>query len=182
MILGGPGSGKGTQSRRLHDRLKLPVISTGEVLRDAIAANTFLGVKAKPYVEKGELVPDELMIQFMRMRLLQPDTNNGWLLEGYPRTAFQAEELDFVLEDFAQQLNWAIYLELDESVMVQRSLARSRHDDQLNIVQRRIKLFKDRTIPILEYYEPRQKLLTINANQTPELIEQEILQKLDRQQ
>jgi adenylate kinase len=182
MILGGPGSGKGTQSRRLHDRLKLPVISTGEVLRNAIAANSFLGAKAKPYVERGELVPDELMIQFMRMRLLQPDLSNGWLLEGYPRTSFQAEELDFVLEDFQQRLDWAIYLELDESVTISRSLARSRHDDQIEIIQRRLKLFRERTIPILEYYEPRQKLLTINANQTPELVEQEILQKLERKQ
>ncbi|MDY6782037.1 MAG: adenylate kinase [Cyanobacteriota bacterium] len=178
IILGGPGSGKGTQSRRLHDSLNLPVISTGDVLRGAIAANTVLGAKAKSYVEKGELVPDELTIQFMRMRLLQPDTDNGWLLEGYPRTAFQAEELDFVLEDFQQQLDCAIYLKLDESVMVERSLARSRIDDQLEIVQRRIKLFKERTIPILEYYEPRQKLLTVNANQPPELVQQEILQHL----
>jgi adenylate kinase len=178
IILGGPGSGKGTQSSRLHDSLNLPVISTGEVLREAIAANTFLGAKAKPYVEKGELVPDELSIQFMRMRLLQPDTNKGWLLEGYPRTAFQAEELDFVLEDFSQQLDYAIYLKLDESVMIERSRARSRFDDQLEIVQRRIKLFRERTIPILEYYEPRQKLLTINADQSRELVEREILQNL----
>ncbi|MDY7013409.1 MAG: nucleoside monophosphate kinase [Cyanobacteriota bacterium] len=178
IILGGPGSGKGTQSRRLHESLKLPVISTGDLLRHAIAQKTFLGTKAKPYVEKGELVPDELTIQFMRMRLLQPDTNSGWLLEGYPRTAFQAEELDFVLEDFGQQLDRAIYLQLDESVMRQRSLARSRFDDQLDIVQRRIKLFQERTIPILEYYEPRQKLLTVNADQPPELVEQEILQNL----
>ncbi|MBE9116810.1 nucleoside monophosphate kinase [Lusitaniella coriacea LEGE 07157] len=178
IILGGPGSGKGTQSERLSNHLKIPVISTGDVLRNAIASKNFLGTKAKPYLEKGDLVPDELMIQFMRMRLLQPDVSEGWMLEGYPRTAFQAEELSFVLDDFKQRLDWAIYLELDEAVMVERSLARSRDDDQIEIVQRRIRRFKERTIPILEYYEPRQKLLRINANQTREQVEAEIIQKL----
>lgn len=180
VILGGPGSGKGTQSKRLCDRLQIPAIATGEILRQAIVTHTVLGAKAKTYVEKGELVPDEMMIQFMRMRLLQPDLEKGWLLEGYPRTAFQAEELDFVLEDFGRTLNWAIYLRLDESTMIERSLARSRPDDQQNIIQRRLELFKERTIPILEYYELRQKLLTVDAEQAPELVEQEILTQLSR--
>nr|WP_199303346.1 nucleoside monophosphate kinase [Oscillatoria sp. FACHB-1406] len=178
ILLGGPGSGKGTQAQRLRDRYQLPTIAVGDILRDAIAAHTFLGMKAKPYVEKGDLVPDEFMIQFMRMRLLQPDTNNGWILEGYPRTAFQAEELNFLLEDFRQQLDWAIYLKLDEAVMVERSLARSRLDDTQDIIERRLKRFQQRTLPILEYYEPRQKLLTINAALTPEQVEAEILEKL----
>jgi adenylate kinase len=178
VILGGPGSGKGTQLRRLCSHLPIPGISVGDMLRNAIASDTFLGMKAKPYVEKGELVPDELMIQLMRLRLLQEDTHQGWIMEGYPRTAFQAEELDFVLDDFGQKLDWAIYLQLDEAVTIERSLARSRHDDTLEIVQRRIQLFKERTIPILEYYEPRQKLLKVNANQTPDAVEQEIIQQI----
>lgn len=178
ILLGGPGSGKGTQAQRLRDRYQLSTIAVGDILRDAIAADTFLGIKAKPYVETGDLVPDELMIQFMRMRLLQSDTNNGWILEGYPRTAFQAEELDFLLENFSQQLDRAIYLKLDEAVMVERSLARSRLDDRQEIIQRRLERFRQRTLPILEYYELRQKLLTINAALSPEQVEAEILEKL----
>lgn len=178
VILGGPGSGKGTQSQRLCNRLDIPTIATGDVLRAAITAQTVLGTKAKAYVEQGELVPDEVMIQFMRMRLLQPDVEKGWLLEGYPRTAFQAEELDFVLDDFGRTLDWAIYLQLDESTMLERSLARSRPDDRQEIIRRRIELFKKRTIPILEYYGLRQKLLSINAELSPEAVEREILQQL----
>lgn len=177
-MLGGPGSGKGTQLKRLCSHLGIPGISVGEILRNAIASDTFLGKKAKPYVEHGELVPDELMIQLMRLRLLQEDTQKGWVMEGYPRTAFQAEELDFVLDDFGQRLDKAIYLQLDEAVMTERSRKRSRHDDTLEIVQRRIELFRERTIPILAYYEPRQKLLEVNGNQSPDAVEAAIMQQL----
>ena len=97
VILGGTGSGKGTQTARLCDRLNIPSVSTGVILREGIVLGTELGQQAKTYVSKGELVPDGLMIQFIQQRLQQPDVSNGWILEGYPRTAFQAEELDFLL-------------------------------------------------------------------------------------
>lgn len=186
VILGGPGAGKGTQARQLCRQLGISEISTGNILREAIAAQTDLGRKAQPYVDKGELVPDEILIEFMRQRLLQPDTARGWLLEGYPRTAFQAEELDFLLEELNQQLDWAIYLEVPESVMLNRSVKRSpnpqdensRLDDQPDIVKRRIHLFHERTVPILEYYGYRQRLLTINGNQPPDQVQQDILKLL----
>ncbi len=180
VILGGPGAGKGTQAQRLAKYLNIPCISTGEILRRAIAAQTDLGKQAQPYVEKGELVPDLTMIEFIRHRVLQTDALEGWLLDGYPRTAFQAEELDFLLDDLQQIFNWAIYLEVPEAVMIERSQARSRQDDELEIVQRRIELFNEQTIPILEYYERRQRLLTIDGNQTPEAVEQAILQQLNQ--
>lgn len=178
VILGGPGSGKGTQLQRLCKHLGVPGIAVGDILRQAIAHQTFLGQKAQPYVEQGDLVPDDVTIQFMRLRLLQDDVRQGWVLEGYPRTAFQAEELDFVLEDFGQQLDRAIYLDLDPALMQVRSQARARADDQPEIIDRRIRRFQERTLPILAYYEPRQKLLRVDASQSPEAVEQEILQKL----
>ncbi len=192
VILGGPGAGKGTQARLLCSQLSISEISTSDILRHAIASQTDLGRQAQVYVEKGELVPDPILIEFMRERLLQPDAakGRGWLLEGYPRTAFQAEELDFLLDELEQQLDWAIYLQVPESVMMSRSIARSRSsrglaftgevrpDDHPEIVQRRIDLFHERTIPILEYYGYRQRLLTINGDQSPEQVQQDILQKL----
>ena len=192
VILGGPGAGKGTQARQLCRQLSISEISTSDILRQAIASQTDLGREAQVYVEKGELVPDPILIEFMRQRLLQPDAakGRGWLLEGYPRTAFQAEELDFLLEELEQHLDWAIYLQVPESVMMSRSIARSRSskgiaftgevrpDDHPEIVQRRIDLFHERTIPILEYYGYRQRLLTINGDQSPEQVQQDILQKL----
>lgn len=177
IILGGPGAGKGTQTALLCSHLGIPGICTGDILRQAIASQNPLGIQAQSYVEKGELVPDSMMIEFMRQRLQQPDIKGGWLLDGYPRTAFQAEELDFLLEDLGQHLDWAIWLEVPESVLISRSLERSRPDDQPEIVQRRLELFQERTIPILEYYEHRQRLLTVNGNQTPEQVQHDILCK-----
>ncbi|MGB5960002.1 MAG: adenylate kinase [Coleofasciculaceae cyanobacterium] len=189
VILGGPGAGKGTQAQPLCRHLGISEISTSNILREAIASGTELGHEAKIYVEKGELVPDPILIEFVRTRLVQPDAAVGWLLEGYPRTAFQAEELDFLLDDLGLQLDWAIYLQVTESVMMSRCLGRQasvagttspelRLDDQPQIIQRRINLFYERTMPMLEYYGYRQRLLTINADQSPQQVQQEIFQKL----
>ncbi len=175
VILGGSGSGKSTQAQRLCRHFDIPLISTGEIFREALTNLSSLGREVQPYVEKGELVPDETMIEFIRTRLNKDDINSGWVLEGYPRTAFQAEELDFLLEDLQQNLDWAIYLQVPEAVMVTRSLGRSLPDDQPEIVQRRIELFYDRTMNILEYYDRRRRLLTINGDQLPDMVEQNIL-------
>lgn len=181
VILGGSGAGKGTQAQLLCNHLKTPWISTGEILRGAIAAKTELGRQAEPYFTKGDLVPDPTMIGFIRERLLLGDTNNGWVLDGYPRTAFQAEELDFLLDDLKQRLDWAIWLDVPKPVLLERSIARSRSDDQPEIVQRRIELFHECTVPILEYYEYRARLITVNGDQPPERVRQEILEKLGAQ-
>ncbi len=178
VILGGAGAGKGTQPRLLSTHLNVPAISTGDILRSAIATSTDLGLQAQPYVDKGELVPDPTMIEFMRLRLLLFDVVDGWVLDGYPRTAFQAEELDFLLDDLKQHLDWAIWLDVPESILMSRSLDRSRDDDVPEIIQRRIQLFQERTALILDYYERRQKLLTIDGNQSAEKVQQDILQKI----
>lgn len=193
VILGGPGAGKGTQAKQLCHQLNISGISTSDILREAIASQTDLGTQAQLYVEKGELVPDPIMIEFMRQRLLQPDAARGWLLEGYPRTAFQAEELDFLLDELDQKLDWAVYLQVSDSEMMSRSVGRScplkentedvvtadsRPDDQPEIVQRRINLFQERLPLILEYYSYHQRLLTINGEQVTEQVQQDILQKL----
>jgi adenylate kinase len=174
LILGGSGAGKSTQAHLLCKHLQIPLISVGEILREAIAQGSELGQQAQTYVEKGELIPDQIMIEFIRQRLLQADVSIGWLLEGYPRTSFQAEELDFLLDSLQQQLSWAIYLKVPDSVMVSRSLARSLTDDQPEIIERRLQLFQERTIPILEYYGWRDRLLTINGDQPQESVQQEI--------
>ncbi|QUS60261.1 nucleoside monophosphate kinase [Synechocystis sp. PCC 7338] len=164
VLLGGPGSGKSTQSNNLSQQLNLPVISMGGILRDAITSATPLGIKAKSYVEKGDLLPDPIMIEFIQQRLGQEDGGQGWIVEGYPRTAFQAEELDFLLEDLGQPLDWALHLKIDEATMVERSLNRSLFDDHPEVVTNRIGRFHEYTIPLLEYYDAKKKLLTVNAH------------------
>ncbi|MEH2196789.1 adenylate kinase family protein [Nostoc sp.] len=198
VILGGSGSGKSTQAQRLGRYFDIPLISTGEILREAIsgyqplpefrcpetdprtslsvyASLSELGYHTQPYIQKGELVPDEAIVELIGVRLRQPDINCDWVLEGYPRTAFQAEELDFLLDNLEQKLDWAIYLQVPQAVMVSRSLGRSLPDDQPEIVQRRVELFYDRTIPILEYYDRHRRLLTIDGDQSPDMVQHNIL-------
>lgn len=175
VILGGPGAGKGTQAQLLCSNLSIPLLAVGDILREAIADDTDLGKLAVSYVEKGELVPDATMIQFFRRRLLLWDVFNGWVLEGYPRTAFQAEELDFLLSDLGQQLDWAIWLKVPTEVLLSRSIERARSDDSPEILQRRLDLYHEQTLPILDYYEYRKKLLTVNGDRSPEEVQQDIL-------
>jgi adenylate kinase len=177
-ILGGPGAGKSTQAAQLCQFLGIPHISTGDILRQAIAAQTELGQQVQPYVETGEFVPDKIMIALIRQRLQQPDAASGWLMDGYPLTAFQAEELDFLLDELQQQINWAIWLEVAEERLVGRSIQRSRSDDTPQVVQRRIALIHERTRPILDYYGYRQRLLTVNANPPVEAVQEAIRAKL----
>jgi adenylate kinase len=117
--------------------------------------------------------------QIIGRRLLLWDVFNGWLLEGYPRTAFQAEELDFLLDDLAQELDFAVWLNVPHEVLLSRSIERHRSDDEPEILQRRLDLFEERTIPLLEYYEYRHKLLTVNGDQSPEQVQQDILTILE---
>ena len=122
------------------------------------------------------------MIMLMRQRLQRVDAASGWVLDGYPRTAFQAEELNFLLDELGQRLDWAIWLEVPEAVLMARSRARSRLDDQPEAVQRRIELLHERTVPILDYYDYRKKLLRVDGNQTPERVEQDIKDALLKRQ
>lgn len=178
VMLGGTGSGKGTQTTKLCDRLNISAISTGDILREGIAMQTDLGNLAQQYVAKGELVPDQLMIQFIQQRLVRKDVEQGWILEGYPRTAFQAEELDFLLKKIKQKLDWAIYLQVSEKIMTDRSLTRGLEDDQAKIIERRIHNFQEFTIPILDYYSYAQKLVSVNGEKSVEEVEQEITKQL----
>jgi adenylate kinase len=178
-ILGGPGAGKSVQAQLFGERQGIPLLAIGEVLRAEIAQATPLGQLAQPYVEAGVLVPDEIMIKFVRKRLLQEDVKQGWLLEGYPRTAFQAEELDFLLSDLGQHLDYAIYLKVDDRLLMGRSLVRCRVDDTPDAIQNRIEAFKERTIPLLEYYEHRQNLLVIDGDRSIAEINQDICQMLE---
>ena len=178
VMLGGTGSGKGTQTAKLCDLYQIPSISMGNILRDGITSGTELGKQAQSYVEKGDLVPDQLIIQFIKERLLASDVKNGWILEGYPRTAFQAEELDFLLKKLEQKLDWAIYLKVSDAIMKERALSRALSDDTPEVIERRLATFKKSTIPLLEYYQYCNRLLTIDGKQSPEQVAAAISQQL----
>ena len=177
-ILGGPGSGKGTQSKKLSDHFGIPWISTGDVLRAEIAADSTLGQEVSETLAKGELVPDTLMINFIKERLQKPDATNGWILDGYPRTAFQAEELDFFLDTLNTRVNYAVWLELPTHSLIERSENRAAIDDNPDALRRRIETLSESTIPMLEYYDYRQRLLRIDGDQPPDDVKRDILARI----
>ncbi len=180
VILGAVGAGKTTQAHRLAARYGIPAIAMGELLRAEVSANTALGERARPFLEAGKLIPDELAIAFMRARLQAPDTGHGWLLEGYPRTAFQAEELDFLLDDLGCPLDRAIYLRVPDDMLMARSLARGGCDDTPDLIRTRLQEFADRTTPLLDYYDYKGRLLTVDGAGTVEDITAAILDLLGR--
>ena len=124
MLLGAPGAGKGTQAARLIERYGLAHISTGDILRKAVADQTPLGLEAKSYMDKGELVPDEVVIGLVRERLQQPDTEAGFILDGFPRTVVQAEALDGVLAELGKKLDAVITVDVDKDALITRLTAR----------------------------------------------------------
>ncbi len=188
-LMGPPGSGKGTQAQRLVEKYRVPQISTGDLLRAAVAAGTPLGQQAKAIMERGELVPDELVIGIIRERLAEPDTENGFILDGFPRTVAQARALDTLLNELGRPLQGAILLDVSEETLVKRISGRrvcqqcgavynvytnppkqdgvcdacggpliQRPDDNEATVRQRLKVYREQTAPVLDYYRDQGRL------------------------
>jgi adenylate kinase len=148
LMMGPPGSGKGTQAARIAERRGLAHISTGDMLRAAMAAGTELGNRVKDVVDRGDLVPDDLMLELVLDRLSQPDAANGFLLDGFPRTVAQATALVDALEG-EQVLERIILLEVPDEVLVERALARGRADDTEETIRHRLRVYLESTRPVL---------------------------------
>lgn len=165
VLLGAPGSGKGTQAALLKDRLNIPHISTGDLLRAAVKAGTELGRKAKAIMEAGELVSDDVMLGMLRERLQQPDTHGGFILDGYPRNLVQAKALDRLLEEIEQPVDEAIQIEIDPELIVERIAKRAieegRSDDSEETVRRRLDIYAEVTAPVVDYYAEQEKLAQV---------------------
>jgi adenylate kinase len=170
ILLGAPGAGKGTQAKALATLVQIPHISTGDILREAVAHQTALGVKAKSYMEQGNLVPDDLVIALIRERLSQPDAQTGWILDGFPRNESQAAFLDELLEEMDQVYRYAVNLEVPDDVLVQRMLGRGRADDTEEVIRRRLQVYHHQTAPLINFYQVRHKLVSIDGNVTPEAV------------
>jgi adenylate kinase len=162
VFLGPPGAGKGTQAQRIAQEYGIPHISTGDILRNAVKEGTELGKLAKSYMDKGELVPDEVIIGIIRERLSQPDVKEkGFILDGFPRTLPQAEALDELLKELSMPLDRVVYLNVDDEEIVKRLLARGRADDTEEVIRNRLKVYREQTAPLIDYYSEKCILVEI---------------------
>ncbi len=169
ILLGAPGAGKGTQAKVLADFCQIPHISTGDILRAAVKNQTALGMQAKVYMDRGELVPDQLVIDLIHERLGSADAQAGWILDGFPRNVAQAEFLDRLLVDINQACDHAVNLHVPSEVLVQRLLSRGqaegRSDDTEAVIRNRLEVYETQTAPLIGFYKGRHQLVSIDGNQ-----------------
>ncbi|BAZ25661.1 adenylate kinase [Kalymmatonema gypsitolerans NIES-4073] len=174
IFLGPPGAGKGTQAKTLADNWNIAHISTGDILRQALKEQTPLGVKAQGYMDKGELVPDQLVQEMVQERLSQPDTQSGWILDGFPRTVNQAVFLEELLQKLNQHGEKVVNLEVPDEILIARLLQRGRKDDTEEVIRRRLEVYRSETAPLIDFYSSRQTLLSVNGDQSPEEVTSEL--------
>jgi adenylate kinase len=161
VLLGAPGAGKGTQADKLAEKLQIPHLSTGELFRRNISTGTKLGLEAKRYLDAGDLVPTELTNELVDDRLTEPDTGDGFILDGYPRSVPQAQALHDMLERRGTQLDAVVEFRVPEDELLERLRARGRADDTDEVILNRMNVYRDETAPLLEYY--RNELKTVDA-------------------
>jgi adenylate kinase len=171
ILLGPPGAGKGTQAQRIAAAWQIPQLSTGDMLRAAVAAGTKIGKKAKPLMDAGKLVPDDIVVGVIADRIEVPDAKNGFILDGFPRTVKQAEALDQMLKKKKTGLDVVIEIRVDEDELFKRienrikdaGAAGVRSDDNPETLRKRITVYREQTAPLIPYYEKTKKLKVVNG-------------------
>jgi len=203
VLLGAPGAGKGTQAAKLVEEFKTPHISTGDMLRAAVAAGTPLGLKAKTYMDAGELVPDDVIIGLVIDRLQEPDTDAGFILDGFPRTSAQAVALDAELGKLERPLDAALLVDVDPEVIIKRLCSRrmcrecgyigsvadekcpkcsgemyQRDDDNEATVRNRLDVYQKSTSPLIDYYRGSELLVSIDGDRDPDVVYADVKEAL----
>jgi adenylate kinase len=178
VLLGPPGAGKGTQAQKLSEKLGIPQISTGELFRSNIENGTKLGLEAKRYLDAGDLVPSELTNQLVDDRLSDPDAANGFILDGFPRSLQQAKALHEMLERRGTDIDAVLEFRVSEDELLQRLKSRGRADDTDEVILNRMKVYRDETAPLLDYY--RDQLKTVDAIGTMDEVFARALQALGK--
>jgi len=167
VLLGAPGSGKGTQAARLKEHLQVPHISTGDLLRAEVAAGSKLGLEAKGIMARGELVSDAILLGMLEDRFSRPDTSGGFILDGYPRNLAQASALGDLLERIGQPMDQAVQLDVDTELLIERIAGRAnaegRADDNPESVRKRLAIYNEQTAPVVEYYRQHGMLTVVDG-------------------
>lgn len=190
VFLGPPGAGKGTQAARLAGVYNVAHVSTGEILRSNVARQTPLGIQAKEYMNRGDLVPDSLIRNMIEDRLAQPDTKIGWILDGFPRNINQASFVDDLLSkkmelkgesdpaDGASRF-LAVNLQVSDEILVKRLLARGRADDNEETIRRRLEVHNQETEPLIEFYRSRDRLVSVEGDRSMDAVTQALKEAID---
>ncbi len=167
VLLGAPGSGKGTQAARLKTHLQVPHISTGDLLRAEVAAGSPLGMQAKEIMARGDLVSDDILLGMLEERVSRDDTRNGFILDGYPRNLAQAGALDQLLVRIGQPMDAAVQLEVDNELLIERLAGRAkaegRADDNPESVRKRLSVYDEQTAPVIEFYRQHGQLTVVDG-------------------
>lgn len=180
ILLGAPGAGKGTQARLLQAALGLPHISTGDLFRYNLQNQTELGKLAKSYMDRGELVPDEVTLSMVKERLSQADCAHGAILDGFPRNVAQAASLDELLAEMGGRINVVPSIQVDRDVLIERLLKRAelegRADDNEETIRTRMRVYEEQTRPLLDYYGSRGLVVEVNGQQSIEEVQKDLVQ------
>jgi adenylate kinase len=184
LLLGPQGAGKGTQATRISSEYDIPHVASGEILRSEMAAGTDLGNRVRDVMGRGDLVSDDLMIELIRTRLEQPDTDAGFVLDGFPRTLVQAEALDSILSSIGRSFSVVFSLQIPDEVAFERLRRRAqlegRADDTDEAIQRRLDLYHEETEPLIEYYRTRGRLVPIHGERSENEVFAELQSALEQ--
>jgi adenylate kinase len=184
ILMGPPGAGKGTQASFIAEHFKIPAISTGDIFRANVSKGTPLGIKAQRYMDAGEYVPDEVTNLMVRDRIDEPDAVSGFLLDGYPRTLAQVEELDGMIRFTGHQLDGVVVLTVDQEEIVSRLLQRAelegRADDTEDVIRRRQEIYTEQTEPLIEVYRDRGICIEVDGMGEVHEVTQRIFDALDQ--
>ena len=182
VLLGPPGSGKGTQATRLKEYLQVPHVSTGDLLRAEVAAGSPLGVQAKEVMARGDFVSDEILLGMLEARFARPDTAKGFILDGYPRNQVQADALGELLKKLGQPMDYAVQLEVPTDLLVQRiagrAAAEGRDDDTPEVVRNRLDKYTCQTAPVIDYYRQHGQLTVVDGVGTLDEVFSRLLEAL----
>src|SRR3954471_17039389 len=183
IIMGPPGAGKGTQAKFIAEHFKIPAVSTGDIFRANVSEGTELGLEAKRFMDAGEYVPDEVTNRMVRNRIDDPDAVSGFLLDGYPRTVAQVEELDGMIKFTGHELDAVLCLVVDKDEVVNRLLQRAqtegRADDTEDVIRRRQEVYLEQTAPLIEVYKQRSILVEVDGLGEVDEVTKRIFDALD---